>query len=52
MWGGGLYRFRAGIKEKELLEKITVADPKDKRHCIRVLTRSNTGTTYASSSSL
>lgn len=29
--------FRAGVKEKELLEKITAADPKDKKHCIRVL---------------
>jgi serine/threonine-protein kinase PRP4 len=29
-------RFRAGLKEKELLEKITNADPKDKRHCIRI----------------
>ncbi|KAL6079609.1 U4/U6 small nuclear ribonucleoprotein prp4 [Balamuthia mandrillaris] len=29
--------YRSGMKEKELLKKITDADPKNKKHCVRLL---------------
>ncbi len=29
--------YKAGLKEKDLLQRITDADPKDKRHCIRII---------------
>lgn len=30
-------RYRAGLKERDLLKALTTADPNNKRHCIRLL---------------
>src|SRR5262249_7874457 len=31
------YRYRAGLKERDLLKALTAADPNNKRHCIRLI---------------